>query len=124
MNQPSLDLSNLPADIRGRVEMALLKLPPEQRQQFLKHGSPLLNKLVARVEQSTRSPGGTSQRTSSAPPPLPTHTATPSKPINFARQVPSGHFNQTVQPGDRRGLGMLWLVVAAIAVTLAWNWLR
>ncbi|MFY2763558.1 hypothetical protein [Arenimonas sp. MALMAid1274] len=130
MSQNALDLSNLPEEIRGRVEMALMKLPPDQRQQFLKHGSPLLNRMINKIEQSAGTRPGAGQHTGrGGPPPLPsrietpTRGETPSRPVTIARQAPSGHYNQTIQPGDRAGFGLLW-VVLPVVVALGWLWLR
>lgn len=113
-NTPRIDLSSLPPTIRARVEQALARLPAEQRQLFEEQGSPLLQKLVARMSQTAGN--------HAAPPPLPTREAvtTAAKHIVATRIAPKGHYNQTIQPGDR-GQGLVRLVVLALVIAVAWT---
>ena len=130
MNQvhsQKIDLSSLPPEIRQRVEAAMARLTPEQRKQWEQTGSRMLGKLIA----SLGGQGG------SAPPPLP-HQATAPRPGSPAprptatggqeriaagsqviapRSAPQGHYNDTIQPGDRGGrawwISLVLLLAAA-----------
>ncbi|MBW8367644.1 MAG: hypothetical protein K0M70_07295, partial [Arenimonas sp.] len=44
-----LDLASLPPEIRQKVEAGLAKLSPEVRRQWEAQGSPMLDRLVARL---------------------------------------------------------------------------
>lgn len=106
MSNPKLDLSrvpeqlrrrledrlaSLPAGLRTTLETQLAKLPPEQLDEFLKRGSPMLDKLLGRAEQA-RSRADIRKPVESAF----KQAQTPIKPV--------GHYNQTVQAGDRPGM--------------------
>ena len=106
MTNPKLDLSRVPEDLRKKLEDRLASLPgglrttletqlsrlqPEQLDELLQRGSPMLDKLLGRVEQvrsraDIRKPAETAFKPSE----------TPIKPV--------GHYNQTVQAGDQPGL--------------------
>jgi len=131
---PGLDLSNLPPEIRRKVEIGLAKLSPDMRRQWEQQGSPLLAKLVSGLAASA---SGKSQ-----PPPVPgksghngwskpTSVAGPAKPGGMdlpvhaphhtnPRSKPHGHYNDTIRPGDRRGLASwsAWIFVAAVVIAL------
>ncbi|WP_146908558.1 hypothetical protein [Arenimonas daejeonensis] len=127
---PGLDLSNLPPDIRRKVEAGLAKLSPEMRQHWERQGSPLLAKLVSGVAANARG---------KTPPPLPDMPKLPSLPKLLSgskpggmdlpehaphhtnpRSKPHGHYNDTIRPGDRRGLGSwsAWVFVAAVVFAI------
>lgn len=91
-------LSRLPAIVRTSLETQLAKLPPDQLAQLLAQGSPTLDKLLGRAEQARPAVAGRK------PPP--------------ASLKPSGHFNQTVQAGDRPGLVGKVLFVLGTVVAL------
>jgi hypothetical protein len=115
MTSPRPDLSALPASLRGKLEAQLerlptelrdnlhaqlAKVPPDQLARFVERSSPLLDKALSRVEQAQ---AGMSPRTKTQ-----TNLAT------------TGHYNGTVQPGDRPGLvGKILFVLAMIAVLAA-----
>ena len=84
----AIDLSSLPGPLRQKLQAQLQKLPPEMQQELLARGSPLLDKAVARATQ--HSVGGA-------------ETAG-NRVWQNAGVLPgsySGHYNNTVQPGDR-----------------------
>jgi hypothetical protein len=66
-----IDLSNLPEPLRKKLQAQLDKLPPEMQKDLLAKGSTILDKATERVHQT---------------PVIPHY---------------SGHYNKTVQPGDR-----------------------
>lgn len=128
-----IDLSGLPPEIRRKVEVGLAKLSPEMRQHWEQQGSPLLAKLVSGVAANARG---------KAPPPLPNRPQMPdlpSLPKLFSgaksdgmdlpehaphhtnpRSKPRGHYNDTIRPGDRRGLASwsAWVLVAAVVAAI------
>ena len=60
MSQGPLDLNSLPPELRRVVEQQLAKLPPAAREKLLREGSPLVAKMLAKMQAQA---GG--------PPPLP-----------------------------------------------------
>lgn len=90
-------LERLPAELRDNLHAQLAKVPPDQLARFVERSSPLLDKALNRVEQVQ---SGMSSR---------------KKPeANFST---TGHYNSTVQPGDRPGLvGKILFVLAVVAV--------
>ncbi len=135
-----LDLSNLPPEIRQKIEAGLSRLPPQARRQWEEKGSPLLAKLVAGLAGA-----GEAVR---SPPPLPTlpkatsawGTAEPPRGPSIAnvstpradedggypvirRKPPHGHYNDTVAPGDSPGFLRQVLAGAVIAGAVVW-WLQ
>ena len=130
MSQGPLDLNSLPPELRRVVEQQLAKLPPAAREKLLREGSPLVAKMLAKINAQ----GG-------GPPPLPGGRKTQEavqraansvsnaaeKAGNAAhrieRMIPRGHYNATIRPGDA-GSGGLWaivLIAAAVFVALFWN---
>jgi hypothetical protein len=128
-----VDLSDLPPEIRRKVEIGLAKLSPEMRKQLEQQGAPMLAKLVSRMAASAQGKG---------PPPIPQASGW-SKPKSAANQnktsspggmdlpahaphhlnprsKPHGHYNDTIRPGDRRALGSwpVWVFVAAIVIAI------
>ena len=90
-----LDLTSLPEPLRKKLQEQLQRLPPEMQKEFLAKGSPVLDKAVERTWQNTGVLPG-----------------------NY-----SGHYNKTVQPGDRMPLtiGRVLLFFGASAVAYyAW----
>lgn len=92
-------LERLPAELRDNLHAQLAKVPPDQLARFVERSSPLLDKALNRVEQVQ---SGMSPR---------------KKPeASFST---TGHYNSTVQPGDRPGLvGKILFVLAVIAVLI------
>src|SRR5215207_2831542 len=111
MTSRPLDLNSLPPDLRRVVEQQLSKLPPQAREKLLREGSPIVDRMIARL-------GG------AVPPPLPgTASHRPSRESvqratqnvqqtaerasdvaeRLKRLVPKGHYNATVRPGDGAG---------------------
>ncbi len=110
MTTPRLDLSQVPDHLRDKLESQLARLPgnvretlvtqlarlsPEQLGNLLERGSPMLDKLLARAEQSRST------------------AAAPAKHDVEPKTV--GHYNRTVQPGDQPG----WIGVILFAVAIA-----
>ena len=129
MSHRPLDLSALPPEMRRAVEQQLAKLPPQARERLLREGSPLVEKMIAKM-------GGV------APPPLPAaarnardaarHAAqevhgSVERATDLARRhariEPKGHYNATVRPGDTFGGGRFLMVVVAL-VALFWVFWR
>lgn len=77
-------LSRLPGEVRDKLQAQLARLPPDQLARLLEHGSPMLDKILARAEQVRAS-------------------VSPQK-TSPADVKPAGHFNGTVQAGDQPGL--------------------
>lgn len=90
-------LDRLPTELRDNLHAQLAKVPPDQLARFVERSSPLLDKALARVEQVQ---AGMSSRKNTK--------------VNVST---AGHYNSTVQPGDRPGLvGKILFVLAVIAV--------
>ena len=90
-------LERLPTELRNNLQAQLAKVPPDQLARFVERSSPLLDKALAKVEQVQ---SGMSAR--------------PSAKMELSTK---GHYNQTVQPGDRPGLvGKILFVLAIVAV--------
>lgn len=117
MSQNQIDLSQLPPQVRQQVEQMLAKLPPEMRKQVL--DSPMIKKLVDRAEKELRN-ANLPQRIEAAKSAA-TQTARTTATI-AQRMAPRGHYNSTIQPGDRVSLqgwaiglmaicGLIWGVV-------------
>jgi len=97
-------LERVPAELRARLLESLAKLPPPMLEKLLEHGSPLMDKVLARLEQSLPPAAGDPEVQALQP-----------KPNSFvAGNAPSGHYNKTVQRGD--SLSLRTLVVAIIVV--------
>lgn len=106
MTNPKPDLSRVPEDIRRKLEERLASLPgglrttletqlaklqPGQLDELMQRGSPLLEKLLGRVDQlrskaDIRKPAESAFKQAQA------------------SIKPVGHYNQTVQAGDQPGL--------------------
>ena len=106
-----IDLSSLPEPLRQKLQAQLQRLPPEMQKELLARGSPILNKAIERVEQGAESG-------------LPARKVwqnTSVLPGNY-----SGHYNNTIQPGDRMqftiGRVLLFFGVAAAAYYLYYAW--
>jgi hypothetical protein len=90
-----IDLSSLPEPLRAKLQAQLQRLPPEIQKELLAKGSPILDKAVESVSNHPRV-----------------------LPLNY-----TGHYNQTVQPGDRLQLTIgrvLMFFGAAAAIYYLW----
>jgi hypothetical protein len=92
-----IDLSNLPEPLRKKLQAQLDRLPPEMQKELLAKGSPILDKAVESVSHHPRV-----------------------LPLNY-----TGHYNQTVQPGDRLQLtiGRVLMFFGAVAA-IYYIWLQ
>lgn len=106
----SQSLANLPPQVRQQVELMLSKLPESTRQQVL--NSPMLKKIIERAEQEMQSGGGA--RAASA-----ARAAQRESPSLAPRPTPHGHYNGTVQPGDRVSLRG-WIFLLVVMGGIAW----
>ena len=106
----SQSLANLPPQVRQQVELMLSKLPENTRQQVL--NSPMLKKIIERAEQDMQSGGGA--RIASA-----ARAAQLESPSLAPRPTPHGHYNGTVQPGDRVSLRG-WIFLLVVMGGIAW----
>ena len=100
--QAQLDM--LPEQYRHKIEAQLARLPTDQLRELVQRGSPMLDKLVARANAAASPPQASAPK-AGAP-------ARPGK--------PAGHYNQTVQPGDKpTWFGIVLLIAASgLAVLL------
>ena len=123
MSRRPLDLDSLPPELRRVVEQQLAKLPPAAREKLLREGSPLIEKMMAKVKAG----GG--------PPPQPGGRKAQEAVHNAAqgvsaaaeraeraagrieRMIPRGHYNATIRPGDSGGVGG-WVVGVIVFVGL------
>jgi hypothetical protein len=98
----SLDLSGLPEVMRKKVQDQLNRMSPEMQQEFLKKSRPMLNRAMDAAKTLAHDND-------------PTHKLT-------SRPKPYGHYNGTIQPGDRGSNSifkiLLLIAVAAIAYQL------
>ena len=105
-----IDLSNLPPEVRRKVEAGLAKLSPEARRQWEAKGSPMLARLVSGLAGLPVPPD----------PPPPRDQAPSAGPV-IRRTPPHGHYNDTIAPGDRPGLvQQLLLGLAIVGFALWW----
>ena len=130
-----IDLSQLPPEIRRKVEAGLATLSPEARRKWEEKGSPLLARLLAGLagqpvasSEPPPAPGPASPfqrpaeqagRTAGANV-SPARVAAPSVGV-IRRTPPHGHYNDTIAPGDRPGLVqrlLLGLVVVGFGLWL------
>lgn len=109
----SQSLANLPPQVRQQVELMLSKLPEATRQQVL--NSPMLKKIIERAEQEMQQGGGAARVASVA---RAAQRATES-PSLAPRPTPQGHYNGTVQPGDRVSLRG-WIFLLVVMGGIAW----
>jgi len=107
-----LDLSNLPEPLRRKLQAQLDRLPPEMQKELLARGSPILDKAIERASQKI--PGGSDAGVKRA------WQNTGVLPGNY-----SGHYNNTVQPGDRIQLtiGRVLMFFGAMAA-IYYVWLQ
>jgi hypothetical protein len=120
MNRADFDLSRLPEPVRQKLQArldrlpgeyreklldGLGKVPPEMLAQLLEHGSPMLDKLLDRLER---------QLPASARPSAP--SASSARPASSSPIAPSGLYSKTVQRGDSLSLpiGLIVLIVSGV----------
>lgn len=84
-------LDRLPEQFRDQVRAQLARLPPDQLAELLERGSPMLDKLAARGDALRKTAG-----------------------IRRSQ----GHYNQTVQAGDRRNWLLFPLFIVGVIVAL------
>ena len=93
-------LDRLPEQYRHNIEAQLSRLPTDQLRQLVERGSPMLDKLIARVDAA------------SVAKPL-EQPAAPTRSLKT-----SGHYNRTVQPGDKPTWLAIVLLLAAVALAV------
>ena len=91
-------MARLPDEARHRLQAQLSKLPPDQLARFVERGAPMLDRLLASADQARAA-------------------------VSQQREVrvdlkPAGHFNRTVQAGDRPGLVSKILLGLALVLVL------
>ncbi len=124
--QNRLDLSALPPEMRQKVMQKLAQLPPDQREKLMQRGGQLVQMLGGQ--------GG------SQPPPLPAGAKAAAGQAGQAlqhaakaaqqamqqratqRRAPSGHYNETIRPGDGLGGGRWVVMVLMFAVFAYFIW--
>lgn len=106
--QARLDL--LPAEIRQKLLESLGKLPPQAQAELLARGSPMLDKLLDRVEKKLPSVARSE----------PSSGTSKNPPASDKPKAPAGLYNKTVQRGDRLSLpiGVMVLVVGGLVLLL------
>lgn len=83
----SLDLSGLPEVLRKKVQEQLDRMSPEMQQEFLKKSRPMLNRAMDTAKNVEKKG---------------------IEAVNQShRMQPRGHYNTTIQPGDRGGFALL-----------------
>lgn len=93
-------LDKLPAEIREQLLANLGKVPPKMLETFVERGSPMLDKLLARIENEL--PASTKSST--------THSSS-TREIHSPQITSPGHYNKTVQRGDNLSLRFLVVVI-------------
>jgi hypothetical protein len=130
MSRP-LDLSSLPPDLRRAVEQQLAKLPPQAREKLLREGSPMLDRILQKVQGAVPPPlpkVGAGQHVTTAVRQTVAESVEHAKQAasaaahQVARMAPRGHFNATIRPGDKPGGGRLLLVLLVAALLAAAFW--
>lgn len=127
MNDPTakpLDLSSLPAPVRAALMRQLDKMPRPLREKLLAEGSPILERVLAKVREQHANGAG-----ASSPPPLPRESAhalaASSRPVWDRYEQSMKHRVPTVIPGDS-GSHLSLLLAEAIAIVVAvwyaWFW--
>lgn len=123
----AIDLSDLPPEIRQKVEQQLARLPPAAREKILREGGPMVRKLVGKLQAAAGGPPplpGAGQHGSAWRPPNAAANVQAAKELaadavhKVSRLIPKGHFNETIRPGDRPGSGR-WLLIVLVAAVLA-----
>ena len=97
----SLDLSGLPEVLRKKVQEQLDRMSPEMQQQFLEKSRPMLNRAMdaANVLQKKGVEA-----------------------VHQSHRVqPRGHYNATIQPGDRGSNTIIKLIAFVIFVMLVYS---
>ncbi|KFN50769.1 hypothetical protein [Arenimonas composti] len=114
MNDVSrLDLSQLPPEIRGKLEQQMARMSPEMRAHFMGNGLPqLLQRLGAGAGNATAG-----ARAAAANVPVDDLKRLGQQLLARGRRAPRGHFNETIRPGDAPGSGR-WLVVAVFVAAI------
>jgi hypothetical protein len=100
----SLDLSGLPEALRKKVQEQLNRMSPEMQQEFLKKSRPMLNRAMDAAKNVEH------------------------KGSEVARQIermrPQGHYNQTIQPGDRGSNAILRFVGLVVVLAFVYYFFR
>jgi hypothetical protein len=125
-----IDLSSLPPEVRRLVEQQLAKLPPQAREKLLREGSPIVEKMLAKLQAGgpPPMPGKASVRQGTAAArDAAAHAGTAAAHAKdvlrqAARLAPRGHYNETIRPGDNLGGGRWLLVVLVAALVAAYYW--
>jgi hypothetical protein len=97
----SLDLSGLPEVLRKKVQEQLNRMTPEMQQEFLKKSRPMLNRAMDAAKTFAHDND-------------PDHKLT-------NRPTPRGHYNGTIQPGDRGSNAVIKLIAFVIFVMLVYS---
>lgn len=97
----SLDLSGLPEPLRKKVQEQLDRMSPEMQQQFLEKSRPMLNRAMDAAKSFAHDND-------------PNHKLT-------NRPKPQGHYNATIQPGDRGSNAIIKLIAFVMLVMLVYS---
>lgn len=104
-------LERLPTDVQEKLLSNLGKVPPQMLAELLERGSPMLDKLLDRLEKELPASARASVSSNSLAA-RPNSSAKPS--TSSSQSIAAGHYNKTVQRGD--SLSLRTVVVAMIAV--------
>jgi hypothetical protein len=96
-------LDKLPSEIREQLLANLGKVPPKMLEAFVERGSPMLEKLLDRIEAEL--PASTKPSTT---------RSSSSREIHSPQITSSGHYNKTVQRGDNLSLRFLVVVILVV----------
>ena len=117
--RPRIDLSKIPEPMRSMLLKQLEKMPMQMREQVLREGSPLLDRVIAKAREREGAKVASLPATdASSISPDRIQTVRQSSGTSAPRRV------QTVSPGDA-GRGGTWLFVCAVvlagAIWFAWR---
>ncbi|MEO8743408.1 MAG: hypothetical protein ABI365_09480 [Lysobacteraceae bacterium] len=110
----SIDLSSIPEPMRSMLLRQIDKMPASMREQLLREGSPMLDRLIAKARVRTSSGTAALSQSAAETKSVSTRTAR----VQTVRSVSGTAATsrvQTVRPGDSASHGP-WLLVSAIAL--------
>ena len=125
------DLSHLPPAVQQKVQQMLAQIPEPMRKQVLAAGAPLLQKVIERATKEVMAAQGkggkAAQAALKAAQHAATHATTPhgqhagETPVHMnPRSAPHGHYNATIQPGDRMSLRGVFFFGVILFLAVAW----
>lgn len=106
-------LDQLPSDVRDKLLEGLGKVPPQMLEGLLDRGSPMLDKILNRLEKDSPSTSRSTTTSSS------TTSGDSSARVTHSTQFgPAGHYSKTVQRGDNMSLRFVFVLAIVIAIVV------